>query len=46
DIVVEGVETAEMLEVLGALGCDYAQGYLIGRPQTLDELIAGQPGTG
>ena len=45
EIVVEGVETAEMLEALGGLGCDYAQGYLIGRPQTLDELIAGQPGT-
>ncbi len=44
DIVVEGVETPEMLEALGSLGCDYAQGYLIGRPQTLDELIAGQPG--
>ena len=28
------------------LGCDYAQGYLIGRPQTLDELIAGKPGVG
>ena len=46
DIVVEGVETAEMLEALALLGCDYAQGYLIGRPQTLDELLAGAPGVG
>ena len=46
DIVVEGVETAEMLEALAQLGCDYAQGYLIGRPQTLDELIAANPGVG
>jgi EAL domain-containing protein (putative c-di-GMP-specific phosphodiesterase class I) len=46
DIVVEGVETEEMLVALASLGCDYAQGYLIGRAQTLDELIAGKPGVG
>ena len=40
DIVVEGVETTEMLEALRALECGYAQGYLIGRPQTLEEIIA------
>jgi len=44
EIVVEGIETEEMLEALRRLGCDYAQGYLIGRPQTLDELIAQSPG--
>ena len=26
-------------EALRWLECDYAQGYLIGKPQTLDELI-------
>ncbi|MEO8160128.1 MAG: EAL domain-containing protein [Arenimonas sp.] len=39
-IVVEGIETEEMLAALRQLGCDYAQGYLIGRPQTLEELLA------
>lgn len=28
----EGVETREQLEVLRAIGCDVAQGYLVGRP--------------
>ena len=41
DIVVEGIETEEMLQALRVLECDYAQGYLIGKPQTLEELLAG-----
>lgn len=40
DIVVEGIETEEMLEALRRLECDYAQGWLIGKPQTLEELLA------
>lgn len=44
DIVVEGIETEEMLEALRMMGCEYAQGYLIGRPQTLDELLARESG--
>jgi len=40
DIVVEGIETEEMLQALRDMGCDYAQGYLIGKPQTLEELLA------
>ena len=32
DVVAEGVETAEQLEQLRALGCDYAQGYIFSRP--------------
>jgi diguanylate cyclase len=42
DIVVEGIETEAMLQALRDLGCDYAQGYLIGKPQTLEELLAQQ----
>lgn len=39
DIVVEGIETEEMLAALRELGCDYAQGWLIGKPWTLDEAL-------
>lgn len=40
EIVVEGIETPEQLDALRRLGCDFAQGYLIGRPQTLAQLLA------
>jgi EAL domain-containing protein (putative c-di-GMP-specific phosphodiesterase class I) len=40
DIVVEGIETEEMLQALRELGCDYAQGYLIGKPWSLEETLA------
>jgi EAL domain-containing protein (putative c-di-GMP-specific phosphodiesterase class I) len=40
EVVVEGIETEAMLEALQRLGCDYAQGYLIGRPETLAEMLA------
>jgi diguanylate cyclase (GGDEF)-like protein/PAS domain S-box-containing protein len=39
DIVAEGVETASQLGVLQALGCDYAQGYLLSRPVSLAALV-------
>lgn len=38
DIVAEGVETEAQLQALDALNCRYAQGYLIGRPQTFEEM--------
>jgi len=40
DVVVEGIETEEQLAVLRELGCRYAQGYLIGKPQPIEELLA------
>jgi len=39
EVVVEGIEPEEMLAALRRMDCDYAQGYLIGKPQTLDELL-------
>ena len=37
-VVAEGVETAEQLSYLKSLHCDYAQGYLLGKPMTDSEL--------
>jgi len=37
-VVSEGVETVEQYEFLAANGCDYLQGYLLGRPVPLAEL--------
>ncbi len=37
-VVAEGVEDAECLEFLREVGCDYAQGYLIGKPMSADQL--------
>lgn len=36
--VAEGVETPEQLERLHSLGCDFAQGYLLGRPSPAADL--------
>jgi diguanylate cyclase (GGDEF)-like protein/PAS domain S-box-containing protein len=36
--VAEGVETPRQLEILRTLGCDFAQGYLFGRPQSPEVL--------
>jgi len=42
-ITAEGVETAPVLALLAGMGCDVAQGYLIGRPMPLADLIATLP---
>ncbi|MCL4316009.1 MAG: EAL domain-containing protein [Gammaproteobacteria bacterium] len=38
EVVAEGVETAEVMDLLESLGCDYAQGYHIGRPMPATDL--------
>lgn len=38
-VVAEGVETAEALHHLTAMGCDDAQGYLFALPQPGTELL-------
>jgi EAL domain-containing protein (putative c-di-GMP-specific phosphodiesterase class I)/CHASE2 domain-containing sensor protein len=43
DVVAEGVETEAILTLLHEFGCDYAQGWHVGRPMPADrfaELIA------
>jgi EAL domain-containing protein (putative c-di-GMP-specific phosphodiesterase class I) len=45
-VVAEGIETAEQLRLVRALGCEYAQGYLFSHPldpERLLELVAAAP---
>ncbi|MGI9018903.1 MAG: EAL domain-containing protein [Euzebya sp.] len=37
DVVAEGVETVEQAEALHDLGCQFAQGFLFGRPAPMEE---------
>ena len=39
DLVAEGVETREQREILHRLGCRYAQGWLVGKPLSLDDVL-------
>jgi len=39
-VTAEGVETETALALLSGMGCDMAQGYFIGRPMPLNDLIA------
>ena len=41
-ILAEGVETKDQFEVLRREGCDEAQGYLLGRPQSHDAIFGDQ----
>ncbi|HEX5380256.1 MAG TPA: EAL domain-containing protein [Phenylobacterium sp.] len=38
-VTAEGVETANAFQMLAAMGCDSIQGYLIAKPQPLNELL-------
>ena len=42
-VVAEGVETEEDLLELAAMGCECAQGWLIGRPMSAEATEAGLP---
>ena len=37
-VVAEGIEERACLEFLAQIGCDYAQGYFVGRPLAADDL--------
>jgi EAL domain-containing protein (putative c-di-GMP-specific phosphodiesterase class I) len=39
-VTAEGIETVEQLTFLHTLGCDLAQGYLLGRPMPFADLTA------
>jgi diguanylate cyclase (GGDEF)-like protein/PAS domain S-box-containing protein len=43
--VAEGVEHTQELVMLQAMGCQYAQGYLFGRPMAADRLLEAMTGT-
>ncbi|CAB3802982.1 putative bifunctional diguanylate cyclase/phosphodiesterase [Pararobbsia alpina] len=36
DVIAEGVEQEEQLDILREVKCDYVQGFLLGRPETPD----------
>lgn len=37
-VVSEGIETKEQFNILNELGCDFIQGYLIGKPVALEDF--------
>ncbi len=40
-VIAEGVEKAEQLELVRSLGCEYAQGFYLGRPAPAETFPAG-----
>ena len=38
-VVCEGVETAEQIEILKEIGCTMVQGYYYGKPKPFDEFF-------
>jgi predicted signal transduction protein with EAL and GGDEF domain len=38
-VLAEGIETHDQLALLSDTGCDEVQGYLFGRPKSLEEII-------
>jgi EAL domain-containing protein (putative c-di-GMP-specific phosphodiesterase class I) len=39
-VVAEGTEDWETVQLLSELGCDYAQGYVVGHALPLTDLLA------
>lgn len=39
-VIAEGIETNTQRAILRALGCDQGQGYALGRPAPVDDLVA------
>ena len=39
-VVAEGIEDEQILNMLVAMGCDYGQGFYIARPMPVNELVA------
>jgi len=39
DITAEGIETTQQMELVRRAGCTEGQGYLIGRPRPISELL-------
>ena len=37
-VIAEGVENDAQLETLLFMGCDYVQGFIWGKPETLESL--------
>jgi len=37
-VIVEGVETMEQMEILKGIGCNEVQGFLLGRPRALPQF--------
>ncbi len=40
DVIAEGIETTEELDALRTLGCRFGQGFLLGRPQPIEGIVA------
>ena len=38
-VVAEGVESAQQVELLKQMGCDFIQGYYYSKPLPMDELL-------
>jgi len=38
EVIAEGIETPQQASFLKSIGCEYFQGYLMGRPMSLDEF--------
>lgn len=45
-VIGEGIESEEQFELLKAMNCDLAQGFLFGKPMSAEELTASMKSTG